>query len=262
MLGDVASADKAIVWGDSHAYHLVYFFDKLGKARHMAIHDVAFTLCPPIENEPPLPGDTSLMESHVQCVKHDKAVMDYILSHNDTQTVFMSSAWQNYQNLATGPNAQPNGHGFMPGQLENELGSTIGKLTAAGKHVVMLNDVPMIPMNLINCDFYNELYVPFHRQTCEFNAGIAQTQHEPIHAMLQRLKARYPQIDIMHTYDVPCANGICKLDFDGLPIYRYNDYHHLSLAGSSLYYGKYLEKHPDELDKILGRGYMRVSQPG
>jgi hypothetical protein len=262
LLGDAAADNKGVVWGDSHAYHLIYFFDKLGKERHMAIHDMAFTLCPPIENEPPLPGDRSLMESHLQCVQHDKAVTDYVLSRKDIGTVFMSSAWQNYQNLTVGPNAQPNSHGFMPGELESELGNTIGKLTAAGKHVVVLNDVPMIPMNLINCDFYNELYVPFRRQSCQFSADIAHAQHQPIHAMLERLKARYPQIDILHTYDVPCENGICKLDFDGLPIYRYNDYHHLSLAGSSLYYGKYQEKHPHELDKILGQRYVRVSQPG
>jgi peptidoglycan/LPS O-acetylase OafA/YrhL len=260
-LGDASSTDKAVLWGDSHAYHLIYFFDKLGKARQMAIHDLAFTLCPPIENEPPLPGDTALMQSHLQCVQHDKAVMDYIMSRSDIKTVFMSSAWQNYQNLATGENPQPNNHGFMPGELETELGKTIGKLTAAGRHVVVLNDVPMIPMNLINCDFYNELYVPFHRQTCAFDAGIAHAQHEPIRDMLKRLKTRYPQIDIMHTYDVPCEDGVCKLDFNGLPIYRYNDYHHLSLAGSSLYYGEYLAKHPQELDAILGGKMTRVAQP-
>jgi peptidoglycan/LPS O-acetylase OafA/YrhL len=262
LLGDASSDNKAVLWGDSHAYHLIYFFDKLGKERHVAIHDVAFTLCPPIEHEPALPGDRSLMDSHLQCVRHDQLVMDYVLSHKDIGTVFISSAWQNYQNLATGPDAQPDGHGFMPGELESQLDSTLGKLTAVGKHVVVLNDVPMIPMNLINCDFYNELFVPFHRQTCQFNAGIAEVQHEPIHAMLQRLKTRYPQIDILHTYDVPCENGICKLDFDGLPIYRYNDYHHLSLAGSSLYYGKYLEKHPRELDRIFGKASVRISQPG
>ena len=61
--------------------------------------------------------------------------------------------------------------------------------------------------------------------------SIAQDQHAPIKAMLHRLKARYPQVAIMHTFDVPCSNGICKLDFDHLHIYRYNDYHHLSLAG-------------------------------
>lgn len=60
-----------------------------------------------------------------------------------------------------------------------------------------------------------------------------------------------------------CLTGIAALlEFDGLPICRHNDYHHLSLAGSSLYYGKYQEKHPRELDRILGKPLMRFSQPG
>ncbi|MFM0528063.1 hypothetical protein PQR11_24155 [Paraburkholderia strydomiana] len=28
-LGDRASQDKGLLWGDSHAYHLIYFFDRL-----------------------------------------------------------------------------------------------------------------------------------------------------------------------------------------------------------------------------------------
>jgi hypothetical protein len=41
------------------------------------------------------------------------------------------------------------------------------------------------------------------------------------------------------------------LDFDGLPMYRYDDYHHLSVAGSTLLYPHYLKKHSGELDRIL-----------
>jgi len=115
-----------------------------------------------------------------------------------------------------------------------------------------VNDVPTIPNELINCAFYNDLFFPVRKRACQFDARIAQDQHAPIQAMLDRLKGRYPQIAIMHTFDVPCSDGICKLDFDGLPIYRYNDYHHLSLAGSSLYFGKYVEKHPDEVNEIFG----------
>lgn len=251
-LGDPAASDKAILWGDSHAYHLIYFFDQLGKERHIAIHDVAFTLCPPIENEPPKPGYAPFLEDHLHCVAHDKAVMSYVLSRPDIKTVFMASAWQNYQNLSADPNTV-DGHGFRPGELEHELGETIAKLTAAGKHVVLMNDVPTIPMNLINCDFNNDLLFPIHRNVCQFDASIAREQHAPIRAMLQRLHGKYPQIDIMHTYDVPCNSNVCVLDFDGLPIYRYDDYHHLSAAGSSLLFPKYMERHPQELQAILSR---------
>jgi peptidoglycan/LPS O-acetylase OafA/YrhL len=250
-LGDPQSNDKAILWGDSHAYHLVYFFDALGKAKHLSIHDVGFTLCPPIGNEPAKPGDMAYLDDHLHCVAHDKAVMNYVMSRPDIRTVFMASAWQNYQNLSTDPDAGPNGHGFHPGELENDLSDTIGKLTAAGKQVVLVNDVPMIPMDLINCDFKNDLLFPMHRRACQFDASIARDQHAPVGAMLRRLKAKYPQVEIMHTYDVPCTATVCTLNFDGLPIYRYDDYHHLSAAGSSLLFPKYMTRHPGELDAIL-----------
>lgn len=252
-LGEPKSEDKAILWGDSHAYHLIYFFDELGKAKHMAVHDVGFTLCPPIENEPPKPGDLTLMDSHVACVEHNKAVMAFALERPEIHTVFMAAAWQNYQNLSKGSPPAPNGHGFLPFQLETELANTIARMTAAGKHVVLMDDVPMIPMNLVNCDFNNNLFFPLHRQACQFDASIAREQHAPIKAMLEQLKARFPQIDIMHTFDVPCTETTCTLDFDGRPIYRFDDYHHLSAAGSSLLFPKYMSRHPKELNAILAR---------
>jgi peptidoglycan/LPS O-acetylase OafA/YrhL len=251
-LGNPAAKDKAILWGDSHAYHLVYFFDRLGEAENLAIHDVAFTLCPPIENEPAKPGDMAYLQDHERCVAHDKGVMSFVLARPDIGTVFMASAWQNYQNPSSDRNAV-SGHGFHPGQLEHELTDTIGKLTAGGKHVVLMDDVPMIPMNLVNCDFNNDLLIPVHRRACEFDASIAREQHAPIAAMLDRLKAKYPMVDIMHTYDVPCSATVCTLNFDGLPIYRFDDYHHLSAAGSSLLFPKYMQRHPQELQAILSR---------
>ncbi|MFM0554702.1 acyltransferase family protein [Paraburkholderia sediminicola] len=257
VLGDPASQDRAVLWGDSHAYHLIYFFDRLGKTKHMSIHDVAFTLCPPIGDEPAKPGDMALLEDHERCVEHDKAVMSFVLSRPDVRTVFMASAWQNYQNLSTNPEAAPNGHGFRPGQFELELGNTIGRLTGAGKHVVLMDDVPMIPMNLINCNFNNDLLIPVHRHMCEFDASIAREQHAPIAAMLHRLAANNPAVDIIHTYDVPCSATVCSLNFDGLPIYRFDDYHHLSAAGSSLLFPKYMARHPGELDTILRRTAAR-----
>ncbi|CAB3745766.1 acyltransferase family protein [Paraburkholderia solisilvae] len=253
-LGDAHAQNKAILWGDSHAYHLIYFFDRMGKNHQLAIHDMALTLCPPIEHEPPKPGYLPYLKDHLECVAHDKAVMAYGATHPDIHTVFMAAAWQNYMNLGAAPDAGPNDHGFRTGQLEAELAATIDKLTQAGKHVVLMNDVPMIPLKLVNCSFNNDLYFPVHREACQFDEGIARDQHAPIAQMLKRLKERFPSsVDIMHTYDVPCDGTVCKLDFDGLPAYRYDDYHHLSIAGSTLLYSHYLQRHPGELDAILAR---------
>ncbi|WP_082717423.1 MULTISPECIES: acyltransferase family protein [unclassified Burkholderia] len=249
-LGATSAANKAILWGDSHAYHLIHFFDVLGKDRGMAVHDVAFTLCPPIEAMAAHATDPAIEDTHRQCVEHDKAVMAYAQARQDVRTVIMSAAWQNYLNDGVGPDVKPTLHGFMPGQLERELGNTIEKLQAAGKRVVMLDDVPMIPENMVNCAFYNGLLFPYPQRVCEFDSKIAVDQHAPIAAMQVRLQARFPDLKIIHTYDVPCTAGKCRLDFDGLPIYRYSDYHHLSLAGSLKYYPEYRRKHPRELERL------------
>ncbi|CAJ6617086.1 acyltransferase 3 [Burkholderia pseudomallei] len=251
FVGVKGAKTKAVLWGDSHAYHLIYFFDELGKSRNISIHDVGFTLCPPIEGMPRKPGDSAYQADHEKCVQHDTRVMNFIMRRPDVNIVFMAAAWQNYQNLS-GANV-PNGHGFLPNQLENELGSTISKLSMAGKHVVLMDDVPMIPQGLINCAFNNNLYFPVRRRVCEFDVNIAKEQHAPVEAMLTRLKQRFPGIDVMHTYDVPCNETVCTLTFDGRPIYRFDDYHHLSVAGSSLLFPRYMTRHPDELDRILAR---------
>jgi len=80
---------------------LIYFFDTLGKARHIAIHDLALTLCPPIENEPLDTGYPPYEGIHEQCVVHDREVMKYVMLNDGIKTVFMASAWQNYQNYST-----------------------------------------------------------------------------------------------------------------------------------------------------------------
>ncbi|MGI4861091.1 MAG: acyltransferase family protein, partial [Janthinobacterium lividum] len=159
-VGDRHASSRAILWGDSHAYHLIHFFDRLGIDHGIAIHDVGFTLCPPIEKMSDKPGDPAFTQSHAACVRHNREVMQHILARDDIKTVFLSAAWQNYQNLASAQDAKPNLHGFLPDQFERELDATIGQLLAAGKHVLMLDDVPMIPDQLVNCAFHNGLFFP------------------------------------------------------------------------------------------------------
>ncbi len=167
------------------------FLRSVGEAiRSRGSRRVALTLCPPIEREPALPRDPALTDDHLKCVVHDKAVMSYVMSRPDIKTVFMAAAWQNYQNHSA-RNSGPNGHGFTPYQFDDELTSTIGKLTDAGKHVILMDDVPTIPMNLINCDFKNDLFIPRHKQACEFDASRARDEHAPVAAMLDKLKSKY-----------------------------------------------------------------------
>lgn len=257
-VGTVGSTDKAALWGDSHAYQMISFFDQLGKAYGLSIHDLDFAMCPPIETMPPLPGDKTLLQAHLECGKHDTAVMAYLLDHPEIRTVFMSAVWQIYANEGQDPDVTPQVHGFMPGQIDAALDDTIRKLQKAGKRIVLLDDVPSIPEDLINCQFYNDVWLP-QRRDCHFKTAIAQQDHATARRMLDRITRTFPGVRVIHTYDVPCGPQRCTLELDGAPLYRYGDYGHLGIAGSDVYFGAYVKKHPTELSDVLG--HPPVAQP-
>lgn len=250
-VGAVQSDHKAALWGDSHSYQLIDFFDRLGKKYDLSIHDFGFPMCPPIDTMPALPGDKSLMVPHLGCAAHDKAVMAYLLAHPEVKTVFMDAVWQIYSNGDPRADAVPQGHGFMPREIDEDLANTITKLEQAGKRVIVLDDVPSVPVELTSCEFYRDGWIQARKENCEYPASIAQADHQPALQILSRLTARFPNIPIVHTYDVLCSPTVCKMDLNGAPLYRYGDNGHLGIAGSELYFDEYERKHPGELEAIF-----------
>ena len=250
-VGALQSDNKAALWGDSHAYQLIDFFDRLGKKYNLSIHDFGFPMCPPIETMPALPGNKSLMVPHLSCAAHDKAAMAYLLAHPEVKTVFMDAVWQIYSNGEPRADAVPQGHGFMPREIDEALANTIAKLEQAGKRVIVLDDVPSTPVELTNCEFYRDGWLRTRKQDCEYPTSAAQADHQPASQILSRLTAKFPNIPVVHTYDVLCSPTVCKMDLNGAPLYRYGDNGHLGIAGSQLYFDEYERKHPGELAAIF-----------
>jgi hypothetical protein len=252
-LGDTSIPLNAVYWGDSHAYHQIEFIDRLGKDFHLHLHDVALTMCPPNENGPARAGDAFYQHYRDDCLAHNKQVMAYILSQPAIKTVVMSAVWQNYENPDPGPSPRPTTHGYLPG--DSYLADTLAKLAAAGKRLIFLDDVPIVPPELDNCAS-NKLYLPFSEKTdCSYPASYAMEQHRPAARILTEMAQRFPGMEIIHTFDVPCEGDRCTTELMGTPLYRNNDTGHLGLGGSSVYYDAYRRKHPQELRRIFG---MRV----
>lgn len=248
-LGDLSIPLNAVFWGDSHAYHQIEFIDRLGKDFHLHLHDVAMTMCPPNENGPQRAGDAFYQHYREDCLAHNKQVMAYILSQPAIKTVVMSAVWQNYENADTGPSPRPTTHGYLPG--DSYLAETLSKLSAAGKRVIFLDDAPSAPPQLDNCAS-NRLYLPFFKETdCSYAASRVMTDHLPATRILTEMTQRFPGMEIIHTFDVPCDGERCTTELMGTPLYRNNDTGHLGLGGSRVYYDAYRRKHPHELERIF-----------
>jgi peptidoglycan/LPS O-acetylase OafA/YrhL len=255
-VGDAASPRKAVLLGDSHAYHLISFMDRLGKDNRLAIHDMTFTMCAPIENNPAHAGDPGFQGHAQECREHGRQVMAYLLSKPDIRVVFMSAVWDLYENTGSGDGVQPTGHGFMPGQINAELAATVAKLEAAGKRVVFLDEIPLLPPELDSC-VSNRLYLPGREaDACTYPKALAADRYRHIDAILSEMRARFPRTATIHTYDVACNEATCGAELNGTGLYGHNDRGHLGSGGSAIFYDAYLARHPGE-----ARGILASSQP-
>jgi peptidoglycan/LPS O-acetylase OafA/YrhL len=249
-VGDASISVNAVLWGDSHAYHLIDFMDRLGKDQHLRLHDLTMTMCPPNEHGPARAGDSYYQSYREECLAHNKAAMAYILSQDAIKTVVMSAVWSNYENPQSLAGARPSTHGYMPG--DTYLAETLEKLSVAGKRVVFVDDIPTVPPALDNC-LSNRLYLPTARnRDCSYDENFAIEQHRPTVKILTEMERRFPGTATLHTFDVPCNAGRCATEVLGVPLYRNNDTGHLGLGGSRIYYDGYRQKHPEEINRIFG----------
>jgi peptidoglycan/LPS O-acetylase OafA/YrhL len=250
-LGDSASPDKAVLWGDSHAYHLVNFIDQLGKDYRLAVHDMSYTMCAPIEHSPATAGDPAYQGHAQSCRAHDQAVMQHILADPAIRTVLMSAAWDVYINPASGADAPLSVHGFQPQEIDRQLAATIARLHAAGKRVVLFDDVPLLPPGMESC-VSNRLYLP-HRAAdrCTFPVSAAQAAHQPVRALLDGVARQFPQAGMVHIFDLACTQQACGGELLGTPLYAHGDRGHLGAGGSAALYRAYRERRPDELASVL-----------
>ena len=260
-VGDAASPRKAVLLGDSHAYHLISFMDRLGKDNHLAIHDMTFTMCAPIENSPPKAGDPAFQRHAGQCRAHGLAVMQHVLSQPDIGVVIMAAVWDLYENDAPGAQPAPTGHGYLPGQFRTELARTIAQLQAAGKQVVFADDIPLLPPELEDC-VSNRLYLPQHQgDHCTYSSRVPLERYQRIDAVLSHMQRRFAGLSVIHTFDVPCRGQVCHAELQGVGLYSHNDRGHLGAGGSTIYYDEYLKRHPGEASAILQRGLVAGAGP-
>jgi peptidoglycan/LPS O-acetylase OafA/YrhL len=253
-LGDTRLPTNAVMWGDSHAYHLINFMDQLGKEYGLSIHDLNMPQCVPVARVPAA-LDSALAVSQQKCAAHNQKVFDYLLANKRIDTVFLSAVWRIY--VGSSPVSGTNDFGFRQGEFLSDLDDTVAALLQAGKHVVLFDDTPGEPEELVNCQLYNHQWLSFHPRYCGYPEREAERVHLEVQEALTAVIKKYPQVSLINTYDVPCHGGRCDTSLGDIPLYVANDYGHLNLASSAAYYDAYKTRHPGQLEQVMGHGKSR-----
>lgn len=208
--------------GDSHAHHLAFGLQK-------NLSEPLLLLGQP--GTPPVRGLISLSHERRSSKPLMDRALDIVNNDKNIQTVILSARWDLFVNSKKGT-YQVLGHDNSDNliTLEYLLSKSISELIKNKKNVILVLDVPQIPVNPKDCIKSR----PFQEAAgiCDFPESKKKVDDKKIIEMIKRLAKQYPPIRIMDASRAFCRQGVCTIG-DGKSIY-YHDDNHLTDKGSDL----------------------------
>lgn len=199
------------VWGDSNAGHYLGVLDAISKSGGFTFRYLALSSCPALFGNGPY-GASYLRD---RCDAFRAAVRLY-LERADIKTVVLASQWAVHAKGAGG-------------RFDRDMEATISELIAAGKHVVILGQVPGFPRYNKDCLLR---WARIGQSRCKSFQSSADIGDFPTNLFLESLAGRTPNVSYLNVRDVLCEDDHCSPYVEGIPVYFNTT--HLSAPGSEL----------------------------
>ena len=141
--GDLSKKPKALLIGDSHAAHLNYFFDELGKKQEFSIDVVTASSCSPIFGY-----DENVLPEAAR--KPCRIIKKYIEeNYKNYDQIFIASNWTYHLGL--------NGNEGVDLSYMKKLENMILKLKKEEKDVTLVSQVPLLKKHILRAFNFKKL---------------------------------------------------------------------------------------------------------
>jgi peptidoglycan/LPS O-acetylase OafA/YrhL len=192
--------DVAII-GDSHAEHLfVGFADALRR------DNVAYYLV----DDAPITSDANFAR-----------IVDDVVAQRSIRTVVVNAFWS------------------VRGVHGGQLTTTLRRLSSAGKHVFVTDDVPFFSFDPFDCKYRKALFLP---ADCSADIREFHREYAQYYPQLLATVRRVPRVELLETARDFCSATSCAMASHGRLLYR--DFNHLNLNGSRFLAGRILRDYP------------------
>lgn len=233
-----------VIWGDSHAEHLFPGLAKLDSQNNWLLLEQ--TGCPPLLNVA-----SYWKGSEDQCVQANDIILDAILNNPNIDTIVLASLGPFYISNHSYAAASQGEFAASKHYLQNKdpsvvkqmtksaifyhgLNATISKLQAAGKTVVLFQDIPELTFMPERC--ITRPLAP--HKPCFIKKSDVEKRQKRYKQILETLKVE-KHILVYNPINLLCGKKTCKLIENQHLIYR--DSHHMSIAGSQYVVKKFLD---------------------
>ncbi len=160
------------------------------------------------------------------------SVYRWIASEPKLHTVIVSVYWlQRLHDLPAGA------------RLRDKLNEIAAPLTALGKRVYFVLDVPNFQFRVTQCKYEGRLGAP---QICDENRAAFDRRLASYAGELEAVAAANPMVRVLDAAHLLCDEKRCSMTANGKLLYR--DDHHLNIDGSRLIGAKLLSAYPEIAD--------------
>lgn len=210
-----------MVWGDSHAGHLVPMTAEFSKTADMPMIIRYMPQCPPIQNFATAFHLTK--EQSTGCVRYNRDILEEIKQHssNGLSGVVLSARWHLYlKDIAL--------HGMTKQaifqQFETGLRQTVSALEALHLNIVLVSPIPIMPFDAPACLARRNI------SECSTERETAIENREKIIAVFDSIARDFDAVKIIDPLEQFCETDYCSpLQGDTV---LYSDNSHLTVKGS------------------------------
>lgn len=227
LLGSTQKNSKTgLMIGDSFSNHYWGFMDTLGQSANVSILAQGISSCivlPGIylynwwhyKNQP-----------YLQCYEQTQKYYRMI-QENHYDYVIIGQLWSNYiDDNIINKLGDERSLALTKQRLEIALDRALALITASGAKPVLINTSALMQKNFHDCFFRHiKLRQPYDPKQCDFTL-ISSYSDQWVDQLFNKMKIKYSQLILIDPKKVQCADGLCKADINGIPVYR--DVGHIS----------------------------------
>ncbi|MBI2786334.1 MAG: acyltransferase, partial [Legionella longbeachae] len=211
---------KAFMIGDSFSNHYWGFIDTLGQAANVSILMQGVSSCIM------LPGVYLYDWWHFNhqiyrhCYEQTEKYYQLIQTHH-YDYVIIGQLWSSYLSDSVINNLGDKRSLLLAKQrLEKALNEALSLIIASGAKPIIIKSTALMQQNFHECFFKHiKFRKPYNPKECNFNFTLSE-QDRWFNYLFHKMQIKYPQLIIIDPKKVQCIDGVCKADFNGVPVYR------------------------------------------
>ena len=223
------SQNKFFILGDSHANHLVPFFEALAIEESTTGIDYTFDRCLPIFD---LDWGSNPYKAN-ECKKRNNQARDYMQSKRFDYVV-LAASWPGITTKRIFDQVRITSPDKVKEIFSRKLIETLEIITKTGATPIIAYDTPTLKGKSPNCTIKKALY------NSSLTCSITPNDNALLKEVIGRIKNKFPLLIEIDVQEIMCRDRTCSMELNGVPLFRDED--HLNEIGAKAIAKEYSQK--------------------